>query len=37
MSFREIAKDFAAMNIFNRKGNLWNHVSISRVMKTNAA
>ncbi len=33
MSYRQIAKDFADMNILNRKGNQWNHVSIRRVMK----
>lgn len=33
MSYREIAKDFSDMQILNRKGLPWNHVSIRRVMK----
>lgn len=32
-SYRMIAKDFNDMKIYNRKGQTWNHVSISRVMK----
>lgn len=32
-SFRRIANDLNEMQILNRKGNKWNHVSITRVMK----
>lgn len=33
LSYRKIAQDFNQMNILNRNGNPWNHVSITRVMK----
>lgn len=33
ISFRKIAKDLNEMNILNRNGNKWNHVSVKRVMK----
>lgn len=33
LSFREIAKDFNEMSLFNRTGKPWNHVAIRRVMK----
>lgn len=33
LSYREIAVDFIEMNILNRSGKSWNHVSLMRVMK----
>lgn len=33
LSYRKIAQDFNEMNILNRQGMKWNHVSITRVMK----
>jgi DNA invertase Pin-like site-specific DNA recombinase len=33
VSFRQIASDLNKMKMHNRKGSLWNHVSVRRVMK----